>query len=255
MSRARARAKIASREKFALYAQSASKNLRQVLEGARENRLAYDKRMSGGCFLGVDPVVTDAETGSNFNRYAYASHSPYRYIDPDGRTPLDVGFLIWDIGKLGGALYSGVGVGPALIDVAISTAGVFSPIPGAGQIYKAVRIGEAVRTAEHVVDVAKSAEETVKASGIIAQDGQKIIGFTKHGIDRAIGDTGKRAGTKPQAILDALKNPKSVKESVDNQGRPGKAYKGEYAKVVVNPETGKIISTNPLGRAGANLNQ
>jgi RHS repeat-associated protein len=64
-----------------------------------------------GRLLGVDPVVTDPQTGSSFNRYAYASNSPYRYTDPDGRTPLDVGFLIWDIGKLGGALYSGVGVG------------------------------------------------------------------------------------------------------------------------------------------------
>jgi len=89
-----------------------------------------------GRFLSVDPVVTDANTGGSFNRYAYASSSPYRHIDPDGRTPLDVGFLIRDIGKLGGALYSGVGVGPALIDVAISTAGVFSPVPGAGQILK-----------------------------------------------------------------------------------------------------------------------
>ncbi len=85
LSRARARAKIASREKFALYAQSASKNLRQVLERTRGNRFAYDKRTSGGRFLSIDPVVTDANTGGSFNRYAYANNSPYQYIDPDGR--------------------------------------------------------------------------------------------------------------------------------------------------------------------------
>lgn len=30
-------------------------------------------------------MVTDANTGSSFNRYVYASNCPYEYIDPDGR--------------------------------------------------------------------------------------------------------------------------------------------------------------------------
>ena len=38
-----------------------------------------------GRFLSIDPVVTDANTGGSFNRYAYANNSPYKYIDPDGR--------------------------------------------------------------------------------------------------------------------------------------------------------------------------
>jgi hypothetical protein len=42
---------------------------------------------------------------------------------------------------------------------------------------------------------------------IVAQDGQRVTGFAIHGIDRAIGDTYKHAGTRPLAILDALKNP------------------------------------------------
>jgi hypothetical protein len=37
--------------------------------------------------LSIDPVVTDTDTGSSFNRYAYAANNPYRYIDPDGRDP------------------------------------------------------------------------------------------------------------------------------------------------------------------------
>jgi RHS repeat-associated protein len=39
-------------------------------------------------FLSIDPVVTDATTGNSFNRYAYSSNNPYKYIDPDGREPL-----------------------------------------------------------------------------------------------------------------------------------------------------------------------
>jgi RHS repeat-associated protein len=38
-----------------------------------------------GRFLSIDPVTTDANTGGSFNRYVYASNSPYKYIDPDGR--------------------------------------------------------------------------------------------------------------------------------------------------------------------------
>jgi uncharacterized protein RhaS with RHS repeats len=38
-----------------------------------------------GRFLSIDPVVTNANTGGSFNRYAYASNSPYKYTDPDGR--------------------------------------------------------------------------------------------------------------------------------------------------------------------------
>ena len=43
-----------------------------------------------GRFLSIDPVVTDANTGGSFNRYAYANNSPYKYIDPDCRFPLGI---------------------------------------------------------------------------------------------------------------------------------------------------------------------
>jgi RHS repeat-associated protein len=87
LPRTRARAKIASRKKFVLYTQFASKNLRQVLERTRKNALAYDRVASGGSFLSIDPVTTDANTGGSFNRYAYAANNPFKYVDPDGRDP------------------------------------------------------------------------------------------------------------------------------------------------------------------------
>jgi len=92
-----------------------------------------------------------------------------------------------------------------------------------------------------------------KGAGIVAKDGTKITGFTTHGVDRAIGDGAKRAGTTPDAILDAVKNPSKIKEGVDSQGRPFKVYTGDNARVVINPETGKVVSTNPLSREGAHL--
>ena len=44
-------------------------------------------------FLTLDPVVTDAKTGSHFNRYVYANNNPYAFIDPDGMDPVpSIGF-------------------------------------------------------------------------------------------------------------------------------------------------------------------
>lgn len=90
-----------------------------------------------------------------------------------------------------------------------------------------------------------------KGVEIVAQNGTKITGFTEHGINRVIGDAAKRAGTKPQAILDALKSPKKIVSGVDQQGRPFQIFTGENARVVVNPQTGQVVSVNPLSGAGA----
>jgi hypothetical protein len=87
--------------------------------------------------------------------------------------------------------------------------------------------------------------------GIVAQNGTKVTGFTEHGVDRAIGDTAKRAGTTPRAILDALKNPQKIDSGVDKFGRPFQRFFGKDARVVVNPQTGKVVSVNPLSGAGA----
>jgi RHS repeat-associated protein len=38
-----------------------------------------------GRFLSIDPVVADANNGTNFNRYVYVDNNPYRYTDPEGR--------------------------------------------------------------------------------------------------------------------------------------------------------------------------
>jgi hypothetical protein len=76
-------------------------------------------------------------------------------------------------------------------------------------------------------------------------------GSTSHGVDRAIGDAAARAGTKPEAILDALQNPRKIVSGVDPQGRPFQRFYGQDARVVVNPQTGKVVSVNPLSGAGA----
>jgi RHS repeat-associated protein len=52
----------------------------------------YYEPLVGG-FLSVDPVVTNADDGTFFNRYDYAHGNPYRFKDPDGRSPETPSFL------------------------------------------------------------------------------------------------------------------------------------------------------------------
>ncbi len=43
----------------------------------------YDPQL--GVFYSPDPMAVDTHSAINFNRYAYANNSPYRFVDPDGR--------------------------------------------------------------------------------------------------------------------------------------------------------------------------
>ncbi|HEX7801988.1 MAG TPA: RHS repeat-associated core domain-containing protein [Pseudoxanthomonas sp.] len=49
-----------------------------------------------GCFLSVDPVAADPNTGAHFNRYSYANNNPYKFTDPDGRKARDVRSICGD---------------------------------------------------------------------------------------------------------------------------------------------------------------
>lgn len=134
--------------------------------------------------MSVDPVTTDAKTGSSFNRYVYGNNNPYRFKDPDGRSPLDVGFLAYDVIKFGVAVYSGVGVGAAAADVAISMVGMVSPIPGTGQGLKMLRGAEKVA-------------ETTQAAGKVAEGASKVFSKEKQAlVEMAKGDkkTGMTSG-------------------------------------------------------------
>lgn len=213
-----------------------------------------------GRFLSIDPVVPVAGNAFNFNRFDYGNNNPIKNVDPDGRDSVgenidqnaqaasDAGNRVAAYGwAFAGVAWSAFGA-ESLSQVADKgSSATTGDKAGAG-----LELLSALPPVKIVGKAAMIAEDGAKAAGIVAKDGTKITGFTKHGVDRAVGDAGKRAGTKPAAILDALKNPGKVKEGVDSQGRAFKVYTGENARVVVNPETGKVISTNPLSRNGSN---
>ena len=91
---------------------------------------------------------------------------------------------------------------------------------------------------------------------VTAANGARITGFTEHGWSRAAGEgtagvPGVRAGVKKEAILDALKNPKSIKSGPEKLGHSYEVSNGNDARVVVNPQSGEIVSVNPTSSAGA----
>jgi hypothetical protein len=67
-----------------------------------------------------------------------------------------------------------------------------------------------------------------------------ITGFTKHGIDRAIGDNAQRAGVSPADILDAMNNPLKIRPMANGTTQ----YIGQNATVVVN-QSGGVVSVWP----------
>ena len=76
--------------------------------------------------------------------------------------------------------------------------------------------------------VGKIGIKTVTSNGI------QITGFTKHGVNRMIGNVYNRAGVSQRAFIDAIKNPNRIVTGVDNYGRPINTFYGASARITIN---------------------
>ncbi|WP_146216056.1 hypothetical protein [Nitrospira lenta] len=138
--------------------------------------------------MSVDPGLLRGQQASTLGRgqfhnvYAYSANNPYRFVDPSGNTPIDLVFLAVDVAKLGFAVYTGVGISSAVVDVGLSIAGVVSPVAGTGELLKAGRGAEhsieAITGIQNGADAVRSSititKETIEKKTLGADGARKI---------------------------------------------------------------------------------
>jgi RHS repeat-associated protein len=158
----------------------------------------YDPRI--GRFLAVDPAGFDPHNPQSFNRYAYANNNPYRYVDPNGESPVEVvAELAPAAGQAFGALAAyGIGIvagDDALVqtaiegmreqavDNAIAVVSTINPIPGGAKAARGIVVtGENMKRVD--MYAAKVGADTFKGEGMEANrawirraraDGKQVV--------------------------------------------------------------------------------
>jgi len=144
-----------------------------------------------GRFYSTDPVLFDDAKVHSFNRYAYANNNPYRFVDPDGRTPIDVGFALWDGGQLAGALAAWAvatvngdlalqsvaveGIREGRVDAGISMVGIVLPV--SPRVLKAadLTVGRAARSVSETAEFAKLSKK-LASEAQLSERGISIAG-------------------------------------------------------------------------------
>jgi RHS repeat-associated protein len=151
----------------------------------------YDPTL--GRFMGIDPAAPDLNNIHSLNRYAYANNNPHRYVDPDGRIPVDTvwdfGNVIWDIGKItvGWTIGNQKMVVEGSTDLLLDAGAMLVPyMPAGTQKLARQAAGYVIRGAESGAKLFKAAESLVEAGKRIDRNGLSAAGraLQKHG-DRA----------------------------------------------------------------------
>jgi hypothetical protein len=177
-------------------------NVPQLPDWTKEKVPARVENALGGSFLSVDPVLTDGNTGTSFNRYLYANNSPYRYIDPDGRQARDIESYcpVGTCTRYGGS--DGNSGNPGGLEQSLQG---FRPY--------AMAMGQA---AEVVLDEYTEFMVANLVGGVIGKIGLKLTGF--------IGLKAVEAAPQVVAALDASGVRSVVKGAATAFGKGGQAY-------------------------------
>jgi RHS repeat-associated protein len=174
-----------------------------------------------GRFTSADPVTTPEHITDpqRWNGYAYVRNAPLTYVDPDGRaidTILDVGFIVYDLYRIGRAVVTGAPVRTEVLALAADVGGALVPVVTGGGM--AVRAG--AKAASHADDLLHGTE----AASHIVQAGKTA--------ERS-GEVAKAAEAGKELHRPYIR--KSTREAVE--AGAAKTPDGKF----IDPNTGKVI--------------
>lgn len=110
---------------------------------------------------------------------------------------------------------------------------------------KSLTSGEISALADFSLYKSISADIDSSLVGITTSNGTQITSKSNHFISRVIGSVSeKRSGVKIDAILQTLLNPEKIDSRIGKTVSSDR-YFGKQVIVTVNPQTGKLIQTNP----------
>ncbi|MGM7636581.1 RHS repeat-associated core domain-containing protein [Bacillus sp. Hm123] len=154
-----------------------------------------------GFFLTIDPQSGEAKDPISQHPYVYVQNNPVMLDDPDGENPY-VAVLVYVGGRW------------------VVKQSLKKSLKNTAKKYKGkIKVKHTVKK---------------KSPKAVAR---KVTGYTKHGINQAIGRDGGR-GVSSKAILNAIRNPKKIQKQSGGRTK----YVGKYAVVVLNAK-GKVITT------------
>ncbi len=196
-----------------------------------------------GRFMSVDPEPLDINNHLTYGRYIYANNNPYRYIDPDGRSPVDIAFLMYDGYNLTEAFLSGDGIGDAAFNFGASVIGVVSPIPLIGQLIKAKKLAKVAKGGGKASNKAPDFVVSPGGTAFPVPKGAKGPTSVVNPGGKATGSafTGGKGGTNGQVDTMRIMNPTPARGK--SPGYPNGYIKYENkAGQGVDPYTGRTIS-------------
>lgn len=169
-----------------------------------------------GRFWSIDPKEADPSDLHSLNRYAYANNNPYKYVDPDGRSPVHLALFFVGMGVDAAVQYS-INGSVNLTDAAI--AGGAAVVTGGASALFARGVVTGTMTAGRAILNTASVGAAAGALSSAAQDAQKgnEVSLPNAAINAVAGAVGAGVGGKAAtSTAGKVNNLASSKDGVMN---------------------------------------
>jgi RHS repeat-associated protein len=171
-----------------------------------------------GRFMGMDSVGVDAKNVHSFNRYAYASNNPYRYVDPDGREVVPVGTR-WERAAIYVALaylrFSNATTRSQLHELESSPNIHTIRFPKPGEVMRNITTGSEANASNGIGTGSETIVNVKKESAVLTKKGNLFIGsgpswlaheLLGHGLDKDRGRFDDKSTTERTGQLISEEN-------------------------------------------------